>query len=340
MKSAVFRILVGGEDVTPRFSPRLVSLSIAKSSTEATQSASIVLDDADQRVRFPETGTPVSVELGWRDGSPRRFEGEVDKADWSLDRGSGALLSITARSVSLRGKVKQPEDRHWEARTLGAILEEAAGAAGLSIRVHADLAARQIEYEAQDNESFFAFADRLAREHGATFAISGTRAGFVPRNQGVSATGAALPTIMVSRGVNLISASGLTPASDRPRFRAKKGRWYDLRQAKLVIEKIETGEDVDPDDVLRLLQPDAEAARTRASSDSADGAREKGGGAVVIDGEPRAEPEGLALLSGVRPGVDGSYTIASVTDTLDRGSGYTTQLSLGNPEGSAGSDTR
>lgn len=338
MRKASFRVIVGAEDVTSRFAPRLISLSITKSGTEATQSATFLLDDADAAVRFPKTGTAVRIELGWEGGAVRRFEGEVDTCDWSIDRGAGSVLSIMARSASLKGKVKQPTDRHWETTKLGTILEEAAGEAGLSIKVHPDLASRLLEYEAQDNESFLAFADRLAREHGATFAIKGTQAGFVPRNKGVSATGAVLPTIIVGRG-NVISASGLTPVKDRPRFKAKKGRWYDIKKAKLVIETVETGDDVEPDDVLRLMQPDGETATTRAESDRQDGAREKGSGTVTIEGMPEAEPEGIAVIS-LRAGVDGSYTIASVTDTLDRASGYTTQLSLGNPQGSAGTDSR
>ncbi|TIS61968.1 MAG: hypothetical protein E5X11_10360, partial [Mesorhizobium sp.] len=247
-------------------------------------------------------------------------------------------LSITARSASLRGKVKQPTDRHWEKTTLGRVLQDAAGDAGLSIKVHSSLAGRQLEYEAQDNESFLAFADRLGREHGATFAIRGARAGFVPRNRGVSATGQPLPTIVITRGM-VISASGLTPVTDRPRFKKKKARWYDFHRARQVIEEVETGDDVEPEDVLRFMQPDATAAQTRADSDRIDGARQKGAGSITIEGEPTAEPEGTAIIQ-LRAGVDGSYTIASITDTLDRGSGYTTQISLGNPQGSAGTDAR
>ncbi|RWE83148.1 MAG: hypothetical protein EOS63_05530 [Mesorhizobium sp.] len=338
MRKGHLRVVVGGQDVTSRFLPLLISLSITKSGTEATQSATFTLDDKDATVRFPKTGTPVSIELGWQGGAMRTFEGEVDTCDWSTDRGSGSVLSVTARSASLKGKVKQPADRHWEKKKLGQVLDDAAQDAGLSIKVHPSLASRELEYEAQDNESFLAFADRLAREHGATFAIKGTQAGFVPRNAGVSATGQPLPTIVITRGM-VISASGLTPVTDRPRFKKKKGRWYDIKRAKQVIEEVETGDDVEPEDVLRFMEPDETSAKTRADSDRVDGARSKGSGSVTIEGEPTAEPEGTAIID-LRAGVDGSYTIASITDTLDRGSGYTTQISLGNPQGSAGADRR
>ncbi|PBB89635.1 hypothetical protein CK215_26740 [Mesorhizobium sp. WSM3864] len=74
MRKGHFRVAVGGQDVTSRFVPRLISLSIIKSSTEATQSATFTLDDHDATVRFPKTGTPVSIELGWAGGAMRRFE--------------------------------------------------------------------------------------------------------------------------------------------------------------------------------------------------------------------------------------------------------------------------
>ncbi|RUT94281.1 hypothetical protein EOD23_34015 [Mesorhizobium sp. USDA-HM6] len=71
----------------------------------------------------------------------------------------------------------------------------------------------------------------------------------------------------------VISASGLTPVTDRPRFKKKKGRWYDIKRARQVIEEAETGDDVQPEDVLRFMEPDAAAEKTRADSDSVDGAR-------------------------------------------------------------------
>ncbi|RWF98474.1 MAG: late control protein, partial [Mesorhizobium sp.] len=64
MRKGHFRVVVGGQDVTSRFVPLLISLSITKSGTEATHSATFTLDDKDATVRFPKTGTPVSIELG------------------------------------------------------------------------------------------------------------------------------------------------------------------------------------------------------------------------------------------------------------------------------------
>lgn len=340
MRKAHYNIHVAGTDVTSKFEPRLLSLSIAHNSVDAAATATIELDDADHMLRFPDTGAPVSVRLGWQGIGARIFEGNVDTVGWAYDRGSGSVMSIVARSVDLRGKAKAPAMRNWENRKLGAILEEAASDAGISIKVHADLADRELAYEAQDGESFLAFADRLARQHGATFAIRGERAGFVPRNAGASASGEALVPIAISPGQNLISVSNMSPLTDRYRFSARAATWYDTRRAQLVIERIKAGDDVGPEELLQIVSPDAAAAGWAAETGEIDASRERGSGSLTIDGEPRATVEAPVVLSGVRPGIDGTYTIASVTDTLNRSSGYTTTLTLANPQGSAGVDGR
>ncbi|BCM21032.1 hypothetical protein MJ8_48230 [Mesorhizobium sp. J8] len=115
------------------------------------------------------------------------------------------------------------------------------------------------------DSSLFAFADRLARGHGAAFAIKDRQAGSVPRNAGVSVSGQPLPTVRVTRGM-VISASGLTPVTDW-------ARRCDLHRTKQVIEEVETG-DVEPEDVLRLMEADETAAETRADSDRVDGAQQ------------------------------------------------------------------
>ncbi|WP_140546204.1 hypothetical protein [Mesorhizobium sp. B1-1-5] len=81
------------------------------------------------------------------------------------------------------------------------------------------------------------------------------------------------------------------------------------------------------------MQPDETVAKTGANSDRVDGAC-----SGFWLGHPYKESR-FAII-GLRAGVNGGYTIAPITNTLDRGSGYTSQTSLGNPQGSAGADSR
>ena len=332
-----FLVSVGGRVVTGNFLPILLSAAITKGTDQTADTARFDLDDKGGTLRWPETGTPVHVELGREGGAIRSFDGEVDTASWALSRSSGAVLSVTARSVSLKGKAKQPAEKHWEKKSLPDILKQAGEQAGISMSVHGDFASVIPDWEAMDAESFLSFGERLAREHGAIFRIEGMRGVFVP--YGASASGAGLSAITVTRDV-LISASGFTPVTDRPRLKEKIESYYDLDEAKRLAERYASGDAVEADGQTAFAAADKDTAKRRAKAGAEKANRDKASGTVTINGDATGQPGGTATLMGLRAGVDGTYTITSVTDELSRSSGYTTALSLGEPQGSAGTDAR
>jgi uncharacterized protein len=81
-------------------------------------------------------------------------------------------------------------------------------------------------------------------------------------------------------------------------------------------------------------------AEHSAKSTAKDNKKGEGGGSVVVDGTGAAQPGGSCMVSGARPGVDGTYRIESVKHALDKTSGWVTTLGLKNPSGTAGKDTR
>lgn len=332
-----FLVSVSGRVVTRNFLPILLSVSITKGTDQTADTARLDLDDKGGTLRWPETGTSVHVELGREGGAIRSFDGEVDTASWALSRSSGAVLSVTARSVSLKGKAKQPAEKHWEKKSLPDILKEAGEQSGISMSVHGDFASVIPDWEAMDAESFISFGERLAREHDAIFRIEGTRGVFVP--YGASASGAGLSAITVTRD-RLISASGFAPVTDRPRLKEKVETYYDLDEAKRMAERYASGDDVEADGQAAFAAADKDTAKRRAKAGAAKANRDKASGSVTIDGDATGQPGGTATLTGLRAGVDGTYTITSITDELSRSSGYTTALSLGEPQGSAGTDAR
>jgi hypothetical protein len=60
----------------------------------------------------------------------------------------------------------------------------------------------------------------------------------------------------------------------------------------------------------------------------------------MIEGDPAAIPDGLCIITGTRPGVDGAYRIEAVTHTLTRAGGFVTTLELKQPQQGAGTDAR
>jgi hypothetical protein len=57
----------------------------------------------------------------------------------------------------------------------------------------------------------------------------------------------------------------------------------------------------------------------------------RGGGTVVIDGDPTAQAEATCMIRNTRPGVDGSYRIHVVEHRPDRSGSYVTTLELREP---------
>lgn len=325
MKKAIWSISVNDKDATSRLQPYLLSMSMIFASDLVADELEIVIND-DADLVFPKIGSQVVATLGWQSGYSARFFGEVSACDWSQDR-NGSIIRISAQSAKLAGKVKERQSRSWDNVSLGQVLSDAAASAGMTIKVHEELKSRNLEYEGQDNESFLAFGQRLAREHGAAFRISGTRAVFLPRGKGVNSIGEALPVIDVVRGGNLIGAHGLIPDRSRPRFKTKRGRWYDIGAGttRSIDVDAETGSDaVD----LLDYSPDEETARWRAEAKRDEDRLRLAAGTLVIDGTPEALPTGRLRLANVRQGIDGLYTIDAVTHRLDRDSGFITEVGV------------
>lgn len=84
---------------------------------------------------------------------------------------------------------------------------------------------------------------------------------------------------------------------------------------------------------VRHSKADGDEAKETAKSTGKESNREKGAGTVIIDGTPKAKAEGRCIIQGVRPGVDGEYTIDKATHNLERSKGYSTTLTLKRPEG-------
>jgi hypothetical protein len=72
--------------------------------------------------------------------------------------------------------------------------------------------------------------------------------------------------------------------------------------------------------------------KTKAQAD-------KGGGTVLIDGNPAAQAESPCIVA-IRPGISGTYRIASVEHSFTRQAGFLTRLELKAPDGAAGQDDR
>lgn len=339
--TALFRVVVGGRDVSSRFAPILERLRVVLAAGESGHNCEIVLADENGRVLMPQKSEPIAIELGWQGtGVAPVFFGKVSDVRSSGARGQGRLLTISGEAIDNESAVKAEAEKHEDDATLGDVARKWGSAVGLQVEVAASLAQIRRPYWAMTAESFLHWGTRTAREVGGTFVVAGTRAAIVPRNGAESASGAALGAVGAVWGKNLLRWD-IAPVLGRPKHEQVRVRWYDPKEAKWKEQTATvSGEGLgEAKSTFRFTAPDEGEAKDRAGSEAAELERAAGEGTVTVLGEPGAMPEATCRVAGARPGIDGAYRIETVTHELSR-QGFTTELALKRPGGAAGTDDR
>lgn len=333
-KRASYMVMIAGSDVTSKLNPHLISLRVSDNVGTHSDTATIQLDDTDGRLMLPTQGVPVAILLGWEEQGVRLvFSGTVDEVRSSGSR-SGRTITVSAKGIDTKSKVKQPQQRHFDKKTVKDALTEAGKEAGIdTVDVDPDLAKIERDYIDMRDESFIHFGERIAREVGGNFRIQGKTATLSKRMGAYSAF------VAVRWGDNLHSWD-ISPALGRPAFKKTRARWYDRKEAKWKEQNVEVEADAEAESVARYAEPNEGQSKDKATSDKATSERDVAEGSVTIEGNTGAVPDGLCILSGSRAGIDGAYRIESVEHEYSR-SGFITTLqikSAGSDSGSGGGE--
>ena len=334
-KRAVFMVTVAGTNITAPLLPVLISLTVSDKVGTHADTATLDIDDTDGRIILPQLGAPVIVALGWEGGGVRVvFTGTVDEVRSSGSRGGGRTLSISAKGVDTTKKPKEPQQRHFDDKTVEDVLAETGRTAGITeVEVDPALASIQRTYFEMRDESFIHMGERLAREIGGNFRIQGTKATMSKRGGTYTAAVAAIS------GQNL-HAWDIAPALGRAQYGKVRARWYDPADAVWKETEDQTSLDVDARHDHRVSRASEDEAKEQAAADRATSERDAGEGSVTIEGDTGAIPDGLCIIAGARPGIDGAYRIEAVTHRYSRGGGFVTELELRQPHQGAGQDLR
>ena len=334
-KRAAFNVTVAGTNITTAILPVLLSLNVSDKVGTHTDSAELEIDDTDARIILPQKGADVVIALGWEgEGMRVVFRGTVDEVKSTDNRGGGRRLMIVAKGMDTTGPAKEGQQRHWDNQSIEQILRDAARHAGIaSIEVDPELRGLPRAYFEMRDESFIAMGERLAREVGGNFRIMGDTAILSKRNGDYQAS------VLARWGDNLQSWD-IAPQLGRPQFSTVRARWYDMVLAQWETVERATGLDVRALHAFRFAKPDVAETTQQTDSDATTAARDAGEGTVVIEGDAAAIPDGLCIIAGTRPGVDGAYRIEAVTHTLTRAGGFVTRLDLKQPQQGAGADDR
>jgi len=342
----VFFVSLNGINVSSTFNRYLIRLEIISSGESSADTCEIVLDDTGGQLQIPDEQAAIILGIGWQDTGPIQvFQGFVDQPISDGSRQRGRTLIINGTGVDPGSSVKSTQNQHMDQGTLEQAAQKFAQAAGVSVSVQGALGQVNRNYWSMGNESFTQFGERMARLFGGTFSIQGNQAVIAPRNQSTSTV------VECVVGVNVIDWH-ITPLYNRTQFKSFTAMVFNPATARY---EVQTAPDAAAGGGLssnatatlnnRFKHSDAQMAQARAASNQAEAARIKGGGQIMIIGEPTAIYGGTANLVGARDQIDGQYLINKATHSLIRSGnqGYVTRLELvlptGAPSGGDGGDT-
>ncbi|WP_370539596.1 contractile injection system protein, VgrG/Pvc8 family [Achromobacter sp. UMC71] len=193
-----WRVTLAGEDISARFAPRLISLSITECRGGEADKLDITLDDHDGRLQVPARNARLRVLLGWQD------TGLIDKGTFLVDEveysGPPDQITLRARSADLTSPLRTRNDRSFHKTTIGEIVQTIGKAHGLEPVVGSGMKAVKIAHIDQTNESDVAFLNRIGKRYDAVATIKDGKLLLVPIERGRTATGQEMPTLTLSRG--------------------------------------------------------------------------------------------------------------------------------------------
>lgn len=362
---AFCKIIVDGQDVTSRFAPYLLQVSVIDTEGEI-DTATIELSDRHGVIKMPTINGKVKIELGWHDGTLVVFNGTIDDIESHGQRKQGRHLTLHCTSASLTDTVKQPlrmtlgeGEKPEEDSSQGGVagtagsrpgdstapssekvkLEDAfkkfAEGTGLQVKIHKSLGQLERSAWSITNESVMSWARRTGREVGGLVKIQGDTITMVPQNGNENADGQQIQTVDArwAQDGNLL-AWRIHPVTGRSQWKGASTSFFDRlasirRYSNAHIETLFGDTRASFFNILSAAE--SAQAKQQADSDSGTSSRNAGLGWIVIVGEPRAQPRGMVNLQGVRDGVDGGYHIKQVEHTYSRGGGYESRLDVIHP---------
>lgn len=324
---AAWKVVLDGEDITARFSPRLLSLRLSEKRGEEADELEIELHDAAGDLVLPPEGAKLSVSLGWARGSGVDT-GLVAKGSFSVDEitwsGPPDKVSIRGRSADLKDTFRTRKSRSWKNTTLGGIVTKIAGEHGLTARCHADLAGKAVTLAEQANKSDMTFLRDLGRRYDAAASAKAGCLIFAPINATTTATGQALPSLSITRG------SGDSVTYRRAaRERAQDGAEADWHDQSAAQRKKASHGGSKKRKLKRVYASEADAKEAAKAETNRLKRAEATLSLTLAHGNAAIAPGVKVTASGFKSEIDGkSWRVASVNHEMNASGGFTTSLEL------------
>lgn len=330
---AAIRLTMGGEDLTNKISPRLVSLTLTDDRAEKADQLEIILHDVSGDLAIPPEGAELTLAFGWERGSNVTL-GLVEKGRFKVDdvehSGPPDQLTIRARSADMTGGFRQRKDKSHRNTTLGEIARTVAADNGWQAKVDATLSGIAVPVLAQSAKSDMALLKELGRKHDASATVKNGVLIFAPIGSGQTASGKALPAMTIRRS-----------DGDRHRYaRAKResgyagveAQWHDRQagQRKTVQAGGAGGAAGAVPKRLKRVHASEADAKAHAEAEAKRNARREASLSLDLAvGNPQLAVEQAVKVQGYKPEIDATqWLVKSVTHRIDGQGGLATSVEL------------
>lgn len=317
------RISVDGTLVSGVFSSRIISCEVTDNEGDYSDTVRIELNDYPFAA-IPRKGAIIRVWLGYG------VAGVAYMGAFTADEIEVHLfpfrMSIAGRGADFRKAAKENRERHWDETTLGDIVRQIASENGWEAKVDPAIGAHFYEWLGQQNESDFAFLQRMADRHGALFSVKDGNLIFARRGAGETTSGEDLTPYTVVPA-NLLPGTGRVRFSDRTQYKAVKASYTD--PATVLKVDVSADSDAEGTAVYRIGEQFADAAEAMAAAKAkaAELKRRQAAFSCTVIGDPTARAGAPLAFAVGRPGVDGlPFIIGTATHRYSK-AGYTTALS-------------
>lgn len=315
----LFRITVGGIDITNRFNDRLLSLDLVLHDGHENDTLSLTLDDRGFAIQAPPTDALLHLEMGYAE------TGLVFMGTYSVDQievaGPPYKMGISARAANQKSTQKEHRTKVYEKKTIGEIMGEIAKRHGLKVYVSPELAKFKYPYLHQSEESDWHLGTRLSFDHDALFSVKNGTLFFVVRGDSLSAGGLQMPNIVLTLP-DLLQYQA--KAADRPKHAGARASWHDKSKGKSKLVSSDIKSTGKAQYMVRHLKPTEDLAKASANAKIKALQRAEGSVTVMIEGDPRVQAEGTMLIATGRSILDGDWLIKNVRHHLDSAGYHTT----------------
>ncbi|MFT4091332.1 MAG: contractile injection system protein, VgrG/Pvc8 family [Asticcacaulis sp.] len=330
MPVAAWRAVLNGEDITSRFNPRLLSVSVRQSRAEEADQIDIILDDSDGAVGLPPEGAVLRVFMGWAQGAGVPL-GLIDMGSFKMDElsmsGPPDQITLTGRSAAFTDGLRQKRERSFVGERLSAVLERIAADNDLRAHISADYADIIIPALGGTARSDVAMLKALGKRFDAVATIKSGTLIFTPVNAGKNASGATLAPEVIDR--SMTSAPFRFERVGRNTYSGVSAVWHNQATGRRETVTVGGGGDGDKKSkrLRRVYSSEADAsAAARAEFSRIGRASGKMSFGLPL-GRADIGPERPVTLTGFKAPInEARWLVAEATHSMDGSGGLKSDL--------------